>query len=571
MATDCWEGEIKMNLSRKHNPEKVCKSSPELLGLFEAARDGILLINAKTGKVTFVNRSFVEMSGYGQEEILGKKLPQIKPLESADANLIIAKSLQNRESVHLETLPLETKDRGRILAELFCSTHPIERGKIIQCNFRNVTERKRIDEELHRSEEQFRYLFENNPYPMWIYDINSLVFLAVNDATIGVYGFSRDEFTGMTVKDLCLPEDIADQINTGQSRQGSYVKPDVWKHRKKNGDLIEVEMTTHDIQFNSRNARFVVAVDVTARRQAEKLLKDTRQLLHEVLNALPVGVWVTDNKGDIIMGNPASKRIWGGEEFPGVDRYSEYKNWWPDTGIRIEANEWALTRAITKGETVLDDIMDIEGFDGAKKTILNSAVPLRGSQGNIKGAIVVNQDITERRRQEEELKRVHAILERQATTDTLTGVYNRHKFNELLDREVQEALRYQHTLSLIMFDIDHFKKVNDTYGHIAGDVVLKEVAGLVSENIRKVDIFARWGGEEFLILSPNNAFTSAQQLAEKLRTQIENNKFNCPVTVTCSFGLTQFEEGDTIDSLIKRADYALYLAKERGRNRVEIG
>ena len=167
------------------------------------------------------------------------------------------------------------------------------------------------------------------------------------------------------------------------------------------------------------------------------------------------------------------------------------------------------------------------------------------------------------------MKRVHTLLERQATTDSLTGIYNRLKFNEVLDREIQEALRYNNPLSLIMFDIDHFKAINDTYGHLAGDVILREVSRVISANIRNVDIFARWGGEEFIVLSPNNEWKSAWQLAEKLRAQIEKFDFSCPCTVTCSYGVTQFQENDTVDSLIKRVDYALYRAKERGRNRVE--
>jgi diguanylate cyclase (GGDEF)-like protein len=269
------------------------------------------------------------------------------------------------------------------------------------------------------------------------------------------------------------------------------------------------------------------------------------------------------------MGNPAGKQIWGGERYVGVDRYGEYKSWWKDSGKRIGAGEWALARAVTKGEISLDEVIGIEGFDGVRKTILNSAVPLRDADGNIEGALVINQDITERRRNEEELKRVHALLELQATTDSLTGISNRLKFNEVLDREIQEALRYNNPLSLIMFDIDHFKAINDTYGHLAGDVVLREVSRVISANIRNVDIFARWGGEEFIVLSPNNEWKSAWQLAEKLRAQIEKFDFSCPCPVTCSYGVTQFQENDTVDSFIKRVDYALYQAKERGRNRVE--
>jgi diguanylate cyclase (GGDEF)-like protein/PAS domain S-box-containing protein len=404
---------------------------------------------------------------------------------------------------------------------------------------------------------------------MMIYDGDSLAILAVNDAAISVYGYSREEFQNMTIRDIHLPEEIADFLNSVGSIHLAALKPDVWKHRKKNGELLDVELEAQEIRFNNKDARFIVATDVTAREQAEELLKETRRILQEMLSSLPIGILITDSKGNSIIGNPEIRRIWGDSRYVGRGRYEEYKGWWADSSKRIEANEWAVSRAILKGETSLDEIIDIEGFDGSRKTILNSAVPLRDSRGNIAGAIVVNQDITERRRQEAELRHVHELLKRQATTDALTGIFNRQKFSEELHREILEVQRYNHPLSLIMFDVDHFKMINDTYGHLVGDAVLKEITALVLEHIRSVDIFARWGGEEFVILSPNTAVTASQQLAEKLRQMIAQFRFSCPSTITASFGITQFLDDDVADSFINRSDMALYRAKERGRNRVE--
>lgn len=671
-------------------------SETDFMRLFESAKYGILLIDPETGEITFANQTFFDMSGYSQSEVVGKKLWEARPFSAIDVGRIVFRELQGQDSIYYDDLPFETKGGSHFSMELICGIHTVGGKRVIQCNIRNVTERRWREEELWRAESrfrelfehaaigmaiedlqerivennrrlekmlgyaereleggrfsdithpadlltdadlfrelvqgkrgsysmekrfvrkdgrpmwgllnvsllrdpgtrpqfvvrtvedttlrhemeeslrstawQYRILFESNPEPMWIYDKDALTFLDVNDAAVLTYGYSREELLRMTIQHLHASEEFFDFLKTAHTVRTPYLKPDAWKLRKKNGDVIDAEIAVHQIRFNNAEARFVVAVDITARKKAEELLKETRQLLHDVLNALPIGVWITDNKGNIIMGNPAGKQIWGGERYVGVDRYGEYKSWWKDSGKRIGAGEWALARAVTKGETSLDEVIGIEGFDGVNKTILNSAVPLRDADGNIKGAIVINQDITERRRNEEELKRVHTLLERQATTDSLTGIYNRLKFNEMLDREIQEALRYNNPLSLIMFDIDHFKAINDTYGHLAGDVVLREVSRVISDNIRNVDIFARWGGEEFIVLSPNNEWKSAWQLAEKLRAQIEKFDFSCPCTVTCSYGVTQFQENDTVDSLIKRVDYALYQAKERGRNRVE--
>lgn len=138
-----------------------------------------------------------------------------------------------------------------------------------------------------------------------------------------------------------------------------------------------------------------VAASVGAWRRASEALAQREKLFKNVLDLLPVGVWVTNAKGDIELGNPTSQRIWAGAHYVGIDRYHEYKGWWPETGERITAQDWPLARAITHGETDIGRVIDIECFDGSRKTILNSALPIRDHEGGITGAICVNENITE--------------------------------------------------------------------------------------------------------------------------------------------------------------------------------
>lgn len=170
---------------------------------------------------------------------------------------------------------------------------------------------------------------------------------------------------------------------------------------------------------------------------------------------------------------------------------------------------------------------------------------------------------------EQELKRVNAILETQATIDSLTGVYNRRRFLELLQAELLEAKRYGMPLALIYFDIDHFKAINDAYGHSTGDEVLQELTRIIAGLIRQTDIFARFGGEEFVILVHNNDVRTARDLSEKMRSHLAQIKFPKVGAVTCSFGVAQYYPDDTAETLIMRADDAMYAAKQGGRNRVE--
>jgi len=189
--------------------------------------------------------------------------------------------------------------------------------------------------------------------------------------------------------------------------------------------------------------------------------------------------------------------------------------------------------------------------------------PIKNDAGDITSFVSTGKDITQR------IEMQHN-LENLASTDKLTGIYNRHKFEELFENEIKRALRYKHSLSLIMFDIDYFKKVNDIYGHDVGDEVLQKIVNIVKDNIRSIDIFARWGGEEFFVLCPQTSIENTKVLAEKLRKAIEVFSFVEAGSITSSFGVTSYTPKDTRDTFIKRVDDALYMAKNKGRNRIEL-
>ncbi len=169
----------------------------------------------------------------------------------------------------------------------------------------------------------------------------------------------------------------------------------------------------------------------------------------------------------------------------------------------------------------------------------------------------------------EELRQVHGRLRDAASLDGLTGAYNRKGIEEVLRREAELARRYRRPLSLVLFDLDHFKSVNDTYGHLHGDAVLTAMIGIVKENIRRTDLLGRWGGEEFLLLTPGADQRQAAELAEKLRQLVAAHRFAEVGAVTISCGVATLLEGDRCVDLIKRADDALYRAKNNGRNAVE--
>ena len=158
-------------------------------------------------------------------------------------------------------------------------------------------------------------------------------------------------------------------------------------------------------------------------------------------------------------------------------------------------------------------------------------------------------------------------MHRLAHTDQLTGVANRRELYSELQKETDKSERYERPLSIIFFDLDNFKSVNDTYGHDCGDGVLREVVGATERVLRTTDRLCRWGGEEFVVLAPETDLQEASRLAEHLRVEIANNRSGSAPAVTASLGFAQYEAGDTSETLIKRADQALYKAKILGRNR----
>lgn len=157
-----------------------------------------------------------------------------------------------------------------------------------------------------------------------------------------------------------------------------------------------------------------------------------------------------------------------------------------------------------------------------------------------------------------------------ATHDEKTGLYNNKFFETMLDMEIEKAKRGQQALSLLMIDIDFFKKINDTYGHTKADELLARLAGILQEQVRKSDIVARFGGEEFIILLPETGIEKAEKLISRLRNAIKSDKMLKKYKLTVSGGITQFMKKDTKKKLKERADKALYQAKESGRDKFVV-
>lgn len=168
----------------------------------------------------------------------------------------------------------------------------------------------------------------------------------------------------------------------------------------------------------------------------------------------------------------------------------------------------------------------------------------------------------------QELKEATDQLEELARTDTLTDIHNRYSIMKILDAEVDRAKRYANPLTLLMYDVDHFKRVNDTHGHRAGDSILYNLTQVVKNSLRDIDIVGRYGGEEFLVIMPSTLLSDAIEVAQRVCETVSNHKFNQIEQLTISVGLVELGRDETMDMLFTRADRLLYRSKDSGRNRV---
>lgn len=271
----------------------------------------------------------------------------------------------------------------------------------------DITEWKNAEESLKLERQQLLSIFDSINQLIFVIDPENHNLLFANQHAIEFFGkdvsggICYEQLVGLrTPCEFCPNEKVISL--KGDPYQWEHHFPKVSKHFM----IIDRMITWSD----GREVKFELAIDITDRKNAEGNLRKNEELLNAVLQTIPLGVWVADKSGTIIQVNPAGQKIWGGEEFLGIQQYDKYKAWRRDTGKLIEHKEWALYRALKKGETTIEEMIDIETFDGLRKVILNSAVPICDKSGQINGAIVINQDMTERVMKDEALRETDHMM-----------------------------------------------------------------------------------------------------------------------------------------------------------------
>jgi len=264
-------------------------------------------------------------------------------------------------------------------------------------------ERGRTEAELRASEAKFRALAQSAPAAIIICQENEISYC--NPAASAMTGYDCAELYGKRLWEMVA---LDKQVMAGTRAAAGDEKslPPHWELKilTKMGKVRWLDVTEAVFEFAGKPAVLSIALDITERKQAEEALRDSQQLLNLVLATLPVGVSVVDRAGDIILSNTAVDRIWGQRIQQGSHRWSQSKGWFHVSGERIAPSEWASVRALSKGQTSLNELIDIETYTGERKTLQNSAAPIRGAESRIVGAVIVLEDVTKRVRTDEALQ-----------------------------------------------------------------------------------------------------------------------------------------------------------------------
>lgn len=326
---------------------------------------------------------------------------------------------------------------------------------------------------------------------------------------------------------------------------GPIGRPVIFSAKDKNGRELILEVEFSVIDWKSERGVLCILRDISHYKQMELELANKEEFLWLLMFNLPIGLIFVKPDSLLIedLNLEAANLIGTNREYVLKRKINEI--------FLFETNKEFLSNNTEKEECFLIKA------NGEKLPVFLTTKVLTSGESEI--LMFAFFDLTERKRLEEQLKNL-------SITDPLTGVYNRRFFVERLNQEIRRTNRYGDTFCVIMLDLDHFKSINDTFGHNKGDEVLIGTANTIKARIRVTDVLARWGGEEFVILLPSTDLKGAIVLANDIRERLRQQDFSIGRKVTCSFGVYEYSLGDTVDTMMTKVDSLLYQAKAAGRD-----
>ena len=537
--------------------------------LAENVSDVIWILDLETTHFTYVSPSIMGLRGFTPEEELNKSIHDVMTGESfqlfASELPIRLRAFANgveSERVRTDHIDQYRKDGSIVPTEVVTTLLTDAQGQVTQILgvSRDITERKRMEEELRESEKRTATILRLSPIVVGVSTVAEGCYTDVNDAFENVLGYSRDESIGHTAGDLNLWVDADTRsIILQKIQENGRVENFEIRLRRKSGEIFPALMFISPIMLRDKPCLLAMMMDITNRKLAEEQLRETSDTLQTIIYSSPLAILALDREDRVTIWNPAAEALFGWSDKQILGRANP-------TVPENKSREYVALREATMNGMAFSNLDTVRlKKDGTQFPVSLSVAPLRGQQSQVIGRMHIIADITERKMLQEELRL-------QATTDELTRVSNRRHFMQLAHSEIKRAIRLSRPVSVALMDIDHFKQINDTFGHAAGDQALIAFTKLCQKQIRDIDVFARFGGDEFVLLLPEANQEQAYEVVERVRLALMSHSINMvdrQVVLTMSSGITSLSsDKEIIDMLLSQADLALYHAKEAGRNNV---
>lgn len=564
---------LNRQIAEREQVEKALRASQERYRrIVETANEGIWAIDEQF-RTIYINQQMSEMIGYTPEEVLGRLITDFVFAEdrpTLEQRLALRRQGQG-ERYHVR---YQRKDGSELWVRVSATPVLDDDGSFqgAFAMFTDITGAKRAEAALRASEELYRDLIENANDLIYRTDAEGH-FTFFNETALHLMQYPAEFLRGLHYLELIHP-DYREAARRFYGRQflrrledSYYEFPAVTK----SGHTIWFGQHTHLIFEDEEIVGFqAVARDITERKRAEEELRESEERFKHLAEAAFEAIVIVEN-GIIVDANSAFCRMYGYERGEVIGK-SALEFTAPDARELVQ-------KMISNGREGIYQSRGLRRNGTIFPTeILGRSIPYHGRTARV-AAI---RDITERKQYEQQieeqkreleeannrLEEANARLEALAAIDGLTGLKNHRIFQERLAEEAQRAARYGAPLSLLMIDVDKFKQYNDTFGHPAGDIVLKTVARLLEDNARDIDVVARYGGEEFAVILPQTDATGAYTLAERIRKAVETAPWpQRPVTISGGFATIRSPRIQEAE-LIARADQALYQSKAAGRNRI---
>ena len=523
------------------------------VGYFTLSRDGIIRQTNQIG-AHLLGVEYGELIKRGFEMFVSEKSNAI--FKAFFERLL---SGEGRETCELEFIKNEQEALWAKM-EATC----FEGGDETRVMLTDITERRMAEYALHESESRYRELIELAVDGILVGSHEGII-IAANSYMLSLTGRTLDELIGTYIGSLFSARDLEehplrfDLLHNGETviNMRDIVRPD--------GSIVSIEMHTKMMPNGTYQS---IYRDVTERKRTEDALKKSEEQYRTLIELASDGIFLANSDGNYIEVNSAGCQL---------------LNYTRAEILQLTMRE--IVRPIPNRTEILKELRDGKAFlvecDMIRKDGIPVPVEINSRQlpdGRFLGIV---RDITGRRHAEEKLRHANESLEaahqklRQslayeqqlARTDSLTGISNRHHFFEFASHAFSAAARYHRPLSIIMFDVDHLKQVNDTFGHAAGDTMLMQIAHAASEEMRSVDVLARYGGDEFIILLPETNAKQARFIADRICASARL------FSITLSVGIAEFQNDpldENVEIIIRHADKALYEAKANGRNCIVI-